>query len=92
MTASLADLFCRFLATAPEAITLDIDDTCDHVHGPEEQSLFHAHYDTWGFLAVHVYHVDSGEPVATHLRPGETPSGTEVRTLFKHFVCRIRRH
>ena len=40
----------------------------------------------------HVYHVESGKPVAVLLRPGKTPSGAEVRTLLKHLVRRIRRH
>ena len=55
-------------------------------------SLFNAHYDTRCFLPVHVYHVESGKPVAVLLRPGKTPSGVEVRTLLKHLVRRIRRH
>ena len=92
MTAALVDLFCRSFAAPPAAITLDIDDTCDAVHGHQQLSLFHAHYDTRCFLPVHVYHVESGKPVAVLLRPGKTPSGPEVRTLIKHLVGRIRRH
>ena len=91
MTAALVDIFCRFGAP-PAAITLDIDDTCDAVHGNQQLSLFHAYYDTRCFLPVHVYHVESGKPVAVLLRPGKTPSGPEVRTLIKHLVRRIRRH
>ena len=41
---------------------------------------------------MHVYHVESGKPVAVLLRPGKTPSGAEIRTLLKHLVRRIRRH
>ena len=92
MTAALVDLFCRSFPTPPAAITLDIDDTCDPVHGHQQLSLFNAHYDTRCFLPVHVYHVESGKPVAVLLRPGKTPSGVEVRTLLKHLVRRIRRH
>ena len=92
MTAVLVDLFCRSFPAPPAAITLDIDDTCDAVHGHQQLSLFHAHYDTRCFLPVHVYHVESGKPVAVLLRPGKTPSGSEVRTLVKHLVHRIRRH
>ena len=92
MTAALVDIFCCSFPTPPAAITLDIDDTCDAVHGHQQLSLFHAHYDTRCFLPVHVYHVESGKPVALLLRPGKTPSGAEVRTLFKHLVRRIRRH
>ena len=92
MTAALVDVFCRSFPVPPDAITLDIDDTCDPVHGHQQLSLFHAYYDTRCFLPVHVYHVESGKPVAVLLRPGKTPSGVEVRTLLKHLVRRIRRH
>ena len=92
MTAALVDLFCRSFPSPPAAITLDIDDTCDPVHGQQQLSLFNAFYDTRCFLPVHVYHVESGKPVAVLLRPGKTPSGAEVRILLKHLVRRIRRH
>ena len=45
MTAALVDLFCRSFSGPPAAITLDIDDTCDPVHGRQQLSLFNAHYD-----------------------------------------------
>ena len=75
MTAALVDLFCRSFPAPPAAITLDIDDTCDAVHGHQQLSLFNAHYDTRCFLPAHVYHVESGKPVAVLLRPGKTPFG-----------------
>ena len=92
MTAAPVNIFCRSFPTPPAAITLDIDDICDPVHGHQQLSLFHAHYDTRCFLPVHVYHVESGKPVAVLLRPGKTPSGVEVRILLKHLTRRIRRH
>ena len=91
MTAALVNLFCRSFPAPPAAITLDIDDICDAVHGHQQLSLFNAHYDTRCFLPVHVYHVESGKPVAVLLRPGKTPSGAEVRTMLKHLTRRIRR-
>ena len=72
MTAVLVDIFCRSFGAPPAAITLDIDDTCDAVHGHQQLSLFNAHYDTRCFLLVHVYHVESGKLVAVLLRPGKT--------------------
>ena len=44
MTAALVDVFCRSFPIPPAAITLDIDDTCDAVHGHQQLSLFNAHY------------------------------------------------
>lgn len=92
MTAALVDQFCRSFPRPPATITLDIDDTCDPVHGHQQLSLFNAHYDTSCFLPIHVYHVESGKPVVVFLREGKTPSGGEVRTVLKHLVRRIRRH
>ena len=92
MTAAQVGIFCGSFPQAPTTITLDIDDTCDPVHGDQQMSLFHAHHDTRCFLPIHVYHVESGKPVVVFLRPGKTPSGREVRTVLKHLVRRIRRH
>ena len=39
LTAALVDIFCRSFASPPPAITLDIDDTCDRVHGHQQLSL-----------------------------------------------------
>lgn len=92
LTAAMVDSFCESFATAPKALTLDIDDTCDPVHGAQQLSLFNAHHDTRCFMPIHVYHVESGRPVVVFLRSGKTPSGREVRTVLKHLVRRLRRH
>jgi hypothetical protein len=42
--------------------------------------------------AVNIYHVTSGTPVATILRPARTPKGTEVRTVVKHVTKHLRTH
>ena len=56
------------LPAPPATITLDIDDTCDPVHGHQQLSLFNAHYDTRCFLPIHVYHVE-GVVRANRLEP-----------------------
>jgi hypothetical protein len=92
MTAMMVDVFCKSFRKRPAAITLDIDDTCDPVHGGQQLSLFNAHYDTHCFLPIHVYDVSSGKPVVVFLREGKTPSGKEVALVLKHLVRRIRKH
>ena len=77
-------------ATAPDGVVLDIDDTCDVVHGHQQLSLFNAHYDERCFLPIHVYDSATGRPVAIVLRPGKTPSGIEVRAHLRRLVRRIR--
>ena len=60
----------------PEAVTLDIDDTCDVVHGHQQLSLFNAHYDERCFPAHPCLWTRSAAgPVAVVLRPGKTPIG-----------------
>ena len=53
----------------PKAVTLDIDDTVDVVHGHQQLSLFNAHYDERCFLPIHVYDTATSRPVAVILRP-----------------------
>jgi hypothetical protein len=88
----LVDLYCTSYATPPTAVSLDIDDTCDVVHGQQQLSLFNAHHDERCFLPIHVYDTATSRPVAMILRPGKTPSGREVRGHLRRLVRAIRRH
>jgi hypothetical protein len=92
MTHAMVDLWCSSHRRAPEAITLDIDDTADTVHGHQQLSLFNAHYDEYCFLPIHIYDAATGHCVLTILRPGKTPDGKEVRAHLRRLVRRIRRH
>src|SRR5258706_3313987 len=80
LMAALVDGFCDSYRRAPSSITLDIDDTCDTVHGHQQLSLFNAHYDARCFLPIHIYEAASGKPVAMILREGKTPR-TRMSTL-----------
>jgi DDE family transposase len=92
MMRAMVDLFCASWERGLAAMTLDIDDTLDRVHGQQQLSLFNAHYDERCFLPIHIYEAGSGKPVAVILRPGKTPSGAEVRAIVKQVVRRIWRH
>jgi Transposase DDE domain group 1 len=89
---AMIDLWCQSHARKPRAITLDIDDTLDVVHGHQPSSLFNAHHDERCFLPIHVYDAASGHCVATILRPGKTPDGREVRGHLRCLIRRIRLH
>ena len=71
---------------------LDIDDTFCAAHGGQQLAFWNAHHDERGFASMHIYHVASGTPVVTILRPARTPKGTEVRTVIKHVTKRLRTH
>ncbi len=75
MMRAMIGLYCASYAVPPEAVTLDIDDTVDVVHGYQQLSLFNAHYNERCFLPIHIYDTATARPVAVLLRPGKTPSG-----------------
>src|SRR3954464_4623491 len=55
LTYTLVDAWMDSYPCEPASVTLDIDDTCDVVHGHQQLSLFNAHYDERCFLPIHVY-------------------------------------
>jgi hypothetical protein len=88
----MVDVWCASYPAPPAAVTLDIDDTLDVVHGHQQLSLFNAHYDECCFLPIHIYDTATGRPVAMILRLGKTPTGEEVRGHLRRLVRQIRRH
>jgi len=90
LTYALVDQWMASYPREPASVILDIDDTCDVVHGQQQLSLFNAYYDERCFLPIHVYDTERSRPVAVVLRPGKTPSGVEVRAHLRRLVRRIR--
>ena len=89
---AMVDAYCDSYARPPAAVTLDVDDTVDVVHGHQQLSLFNAHHDERCFMPIHVYDIATARPVAILLRPDKTPSGHEVRCHVRRLVRRIRSH
>ena len=92
LTYAMIDTYCASYRRPPRAVTLDIDDMLDVVHGHQQLSLFNAHYDERCFLPIHVYDTATSRPVAVLLRTGTTPSGVEIRSHLRRLVRRIRTH
>ncbi len=92
LTGALVDIYCASYPTPPSAVTLDIDDTVDVVHGMQQLSFWNGHHAERCFLPIHVYETATGRPVAMLLRTGKTPSGAEVAGHIRRLVRRIRRH
>jgi Transposase DDE domain group 1 len=90
MSYAMVDIYCASYRHPPRAVTLDIDDTVDVVHGHQQMSLFNAHYDARCFLPIHVYDTATSRPVALLLRTGTTPSGKEIAGHLRRLVRRIR--
>jgi hypothetical protein len=91
LTAALLDQAGTRVKPGKQEI-LDIDDTFCAAHGGQQLAFWNAHHDERGFASMHIYHVASGTPLVTILRPARTPKGTEVRTVIKHVTTRMRRY
>lgn len=89
MMAALVKLFCDSFAHVPRRIVLDIDDTENKVHGTQQLSLFHAHYDSHCFLPIHIHQAISGKPVAVILRSGKTCAPARPRPASRCAPCSV---
>lgn len=92
MMAAMIDIYCASYPAAPAAVTLDIDGTCDVVHGYQQLSFWNGHHGERCFLPIHVYDTATGRPVAMLLRTGKTPSGAEAAGHIRRLVRHLRRH
>ena len=92
MLAAMVGIYCASYPKPPKAVTLDIDDTCDVVHGYQQLSFWNGHYGERCFLPIHVYDTATGRPVAMLLRTGKTPTGAEAAGHIRRLVRQIRRH
>jgi hypothetical protein len=91
MSRAMVDVFLDSFAKRPKKIVLDFDETCDPTHGAQQGSLFHAFYDTYCFLPLHVYESGTGRLVTTILRAGKTPTGRESAAIVKRLIRYIRK-
>src|SRR3546814_3108270 len=91
MMAAMIDIYCASYPAPPTAVTLDIDDTCDVVHGYQQLSFWNGHHGERCFLPIHIYDTATGRPVAMLLRTGTPPSGTEAAGHIRRLVRHLRR-
>ena len=92
MIVAMVGIYCASYSEPPKAVTLDIDDTCDVVHGYQQLSFWNGHHGERCFLPIHVYDTATGRPVAMLLRTGKTPSGAEAAGHIRRLARHIRRH
>jgi len=95
LTYTLVDAWMDSYPREPASVTLDIDDTCDVVHGHQQLSLFNAHYDERCFLPIHVYDTEKSRPVAGRAAArqdaGRRRGACHLRRLVRHIRTRWRK-
>ena len=62
---ALLEIFIESYDQPPKKLTIDIDDTDDPTHGAQQLTLFHAYYDEYCYLPVHLYEGESGKLITT---------------------------
>ena len=87
---AICDNFLNGFAKEPAVIIIDMDPTENRVYGDQQLALFNGFADDYCFMPFHVYDGITGQLITTVLRPGKTPSGTEIKTVLKRIVNRIR--
>ena len=87
---AVVDTFIDSYASAPACMVIDMDPTTNRVYGGQQMGLFNAHYDDYCLMPFHVYEGLTGRLITAVVRPGKTPTDTEILGLLKRIVRRIR--
>lgn len=86
---ALVETFIDSYDKPPKKIILDIDDTDDATHGSQQLSLFHAYYDEYCYMPVHLYEGVSGKLITTILRPGHRIRGSVTAAILWRVFDRL---
>ena len=86
MGKALLETFIESYDKPPRKLILDIDDTDDPTHGSQQLTLFHAYYDEYCYLPIHLYEGETGKLITTLLRPGRRIRGREAAAILKRVL------
>jgi hypothetical protein len=84
------DVFVESYSSEPELVILDCDDTNNDTYGQQELSLFNDYYHGYCYMPLHIYEGLSGKLIATILKPGRRNKQSDVASLLKKIICRLR--
>ncbi len=72
-------------------MVIDIDPTADYVHGRQQLCFFNDYEKEYCFMPFHVYDGVTGKLITTTLRPGKTPTASEIKSILKRIEDRLRK-
>jgi hypothetical protein len=90
MMAAMVELFCDSFAEVPRRIVLDIDDTEDRVHGPQQLALLPSPTTTADASCRSTSTRRSRASRSRDPAPRQDADGTEVALVLRHVIRRIR--
>lgn len=85
----LVHLYLQINRKAPQKLVLDLDTTCDEVHGYQQLSFFNGFYGTYCYIPMFIFD-QNGFPLAALLRPGNADVGGDAASVLKRVLEIIR--
>lgn len=85
----LIHTYIRKHRKAPKKLVLDLDTTCDPVHGYQQLSFYNAFYGTFCYIPMFVFD-EEGFPLAAVLRPGNADVGGDAARVLKNILQIVR--
>src|SRR5215475_15161863 len=89
MARVLLDHFIASYTKPPQVIVLDVDDTEDRVHGPQEQARYDGYYGGYCFMPLHLYEGLSGRLMTTIFK-AKRFTGAQMLSVLTRLVKRLR--
>jgi len=90
MGVEFLDTFIDSYDREPKVIILDCDDTNNDTYGQQELSLFNNYYHEYCYMPLHIYEGLSGNLITTILKPGRRNKQSDVASLLKKLIGRLR--
>ena len=90
MAYALGDNFLNGFSKEPETIIIDMDPSVNKTYGDQQLTLFNGFVDDYCLMPFHVFDGVTGQLMTSVLRPGTTPSGTEIVTVLRRIEQQIR--
>lgn len=87
---SLLEIYIRKQKVQPKTIELDMDSTCDPVHGNQEGSIYNGYYKTSCYTPLLMY-ADGGFPLGARLRVGTAGRAEGALAMLKRTIPRLRK-
>ena len=90
MGVEFLDTFIDSYDREPKVIILDCDDTNNDTYGQQELSQFNNYYHEYCYMPLHIYEGLSGNLITTILKPGRRNKQSDVASLLKKLIGRLR--
>lgn len=86
----LLEIYIKKHKTPPKRIELDMDSTCDPVHGDQEGSIYNGYYKTSCYTPLLMY-ANDGFPLGARLRVGNAGRADAALPMLKRVIPRLRK-